>query len=114
MRIEWDKLFGFSVPPLELVVRGSVMFLFLWVLFRVVIKRRVGAIGTYTSVSDAVVVVTTIVLWNHLFDWLAFRSAWLQRLLEPSALLVIDRGAILWRNLRLEFISRAELDAKLR
>jgi len=27
------------------VVRGSAMYLFLWLLFRVVIKRRVGAIG---------------------------------------------------------------------
>src|SRR5207249_10369591 len=45
MRVEWDQLFGFTVPPLELVVRGTAMFLFLWFLFRVVIKRRVGAIG---------------------------------------------------------------------
>ena len=45
MNLEWDQLFGFSVPPLELVVRGSAMYLFLWLLLRVVIKRRVGAIG---------------------------------------------------------------------
>ena len=134
MRIEWDQLFGFSVPPLELVVRGSVMFLFLWLLFRVVIKRRVGAIGmadllvlviiadaaqngmagTYTSVSDAVVVVSTIVLWNYLFDWLAFHYDWMQRLLEPPPLLVIDHGKILWRHMRLELLSRSELEAKLR
>ncbi len=134
MRIEWDQLFGFSVPPAELIVRGSVMFLFLWFLFRVVIKRRVGAIGmadllvlviiadaaqngmagTYTSVSDAVVVVTTIVLWNYLFDWLAYRLAWMRRLLEPSPLLVVDHGRILWRHLRMELISKQELEAKIR
>ena len=134
MHIEWDQLFGFSVPPLELIVRGSVMFLFLWLLFRVVIKRRVGAIGmadllvlviiadaaqngmagTYTSVSDAVVVVSTIVLWNYLFDWLAFRYDWMQRLLEPSPLLVVDHGRILWRHMRMELLSRTELEAKLR
>ena len=34
-----------SVPPAEFFVRGTVMFLFLWLLFRVVIKRRIGAIG---------------------------------------------------------------------
>ena len=134
MHIAWDQLFGFSVPPLELIVRGSVMFLFLWVLFRVVIKRRVGAIGmadllvlviiadaaqngmagTYTSVSDAGVVVSTIVLWNHLFDWLAFRFDWMQRLLEPAPLLVVDGGRILWRHMRMELLSRQELDAMLR
>jgi uncharacterized membrane protein YcaP (DUF421 family) len=88
MAIEWDKLFGFTVAPLELVLRGSVMFLFLRLLFRVVTRRRVGAMGmagTYTSISDAVVVVGTIVLWNHFFCWLGFRSAWMQRLLGLEA-----------------------------
>ncbi len=86
MSVEWDQLFGFSVPPLELVVRGTAMFFFLWLLFRVVIKRRIGAIGmadllvlviiadaaqngmagSYTSVTDACVLVSTIVLWNYL------------------------------------------------
>ena len=45
MMIDWRALFGFSVPPIELVVRGTAMYFFLWLLFRVVIKRRIGAIG---------------------------------------------------------------------
>ncbi len=134
MSVEWDQLFGFSVPPLELVVRGTAMFFFLWLLFRVVIKRRIGAIGmadllvlviiadaaqngmagSYTSVTDAGVLVSTIVLWNYLFDWLAFRFPALQRLLEPPPLLVVEDGHILWRNMRLELLSRQELEAKLR
>jgi uncharacterized membrane protein YcaP (DUF421 family) len=134
MSLDWGELFRFSVPPLELVVRGSVMFLFLWLLFRVVIKRRVGAMGmadllvlviiadaaqngmagTYTSISDAMLVVGTIVAWNHFLDWLAYHFPLLQRLLEPRALLVVENGRILWRNMRVELISRQELEAKLR
>jgi len=134
MSVEWDQLFGLSVPPLELVVRGSAMYLFLWLVFRVLIKRRVGAIGmadllvlviiadaaqngmagTYTSVTDAFIVVSTIVLWNLLFDWLAFHSPAMQRLLEPAPLLVVEHGRILWRNMRMELLSRQELEAKLR
>src|SRR5258708_13558324 len=88
MSVEWDQLFGFSVPPLELVVRGTAMFFFLWLLFRVVIKRRVGAIGmadllvlgiiadaaqngmacSYPPITPACLLCRTIVLWNHLFD----------------------------------------------
>ena len=34
MNIEWMKLFGLSIPLGELVVRGSVMFVFLWLLLR--------------------------------------------------------------------------------
>jgi uncharacterized membrane protein YcaP (DUF421 family) len=134
MAIRWQDLFGFSVPPLELVIRGSAMFLFLFALFRIVIKRRIGAIGMadllvlviiadaaqngmageYRSVSDGAVLVATIVAWNHLIDWITFRSSWLQRLLEPAPLLLIDRGRVLWRHLRLELVSEQELRSKLR
>src|SRR5689334_4844537 len=132
--MDWSKIFGLSVPLAELLVRGTVMFLFLYVLFRVVIKRRVGALGMgdllvlviiadaaqngmageYTSVTDAIVLVSTIVAWNHLFDWLGFRFPWLEKWLQPGPLLLVDRGRILWRNMRLELISEAELRAKLR
>jgi len=134
MHPDWQSLFGLSVPLAELLVRGSAMFLFLWLLFRLVIKRRVGAIGMadllvlviiadaaqnamageYTSISDGMVLVATICGWNYLLDWLGFRFPWLQRLLEPAPLLVVERGQILWRNMRMELLSREELDAKLR
>lgn len=134
MTIDWSALFRFSVPPMELVVRGTAMYFFLWLLFRVVIKRRVGAIGMadllvlviiadaaqnamageYTSITDGALLVGVFVGWNYFFDWLGFRFPGLQAWLEPPPLLVIDRGRILWRNLRLELISRQELEAKLR
>jgi uncharacterized membrane protein YcaP (DUF421 family) len=53
-------------------------------------------------------------VWNVLLDWLAFRFPRMQRLLEPAPLLVVDRGRILWRHMRIELISREELEAKLR
>ena len=112
MHADWQSLFGLTVPFAELVVRGSAMFLFLWLLFRLVIKRRVGAIGMadllvlviiadaaqnamageYTSISDGMVLVGTIVAWNYALDWLGFRYPALQRLLEPPPLLVVEHG----------------------
>ena len=132
--VEWAKLFSLSLPLAELLVRASATYLFLYVLFRVVIKRRVGALGMadllvlvivadaaqnamageYRSVSDGFVVVGTIVGWNYLFDWLAFRFRRVEKLLQPAPLLLVDRGRILWRNMRLELISEDELRAKLR
>ena len=41
MSLDWGGMFGLSVSPLELIIRGSAMYLFLFVLFRVVIRRRV-------------------------------------------------------------------------
>ena len=118
-----------TVSPLELVVRGSAMYLFLFVLFRVVVKRRIGAIGMadllvlvlvsdaaqngmageYRTVTDGVILVTTIIVWELAIDWLAYTFPWLQGLLQPPPLLLIDRGKVLWRNLRKELISDMEL-----
>jgi uncharacterized membrane protein YcaP (DUF421 family) len=134
LSVDWAELFRLSVPPAELIVRGSAMYLFLFVLFRVVVKRRIGTIGMadllvlviiadaaqngmageYRSVTDGFVLVTTIVAWNYLIDWLTWRSPAMRRLLEPAPLLLIDRGRILWRHLRIEYVSEDELKAKLR
>ncbi len=132
--VDWAELFSLSVPLGELLVRASAMYLFLYLLFRVVIKRRVGAIGMadllvlvivadaaqngmageYRSISDGFVVVGTIVAWNYFFDWLAYRFPRLEQWLQPAPLPLVHRGRILWRNMRLELISEAELRAKLR
>jgi len=132
--MQWSEIFGVSVSPLELVTRGSAMYLFLFVLFRVVVKRRIGAVGMadllvlvlvsdaaqngmageYRTVTDGVILVTTIIVWELAIDWLAYTFPWLQGLLQPPPLLLIDRGRVLWRNLRKELISDMELRAKLR
>ena len=80
------------------------MYVFLFLLFRVVVKRRVGAVGMgdilvlviiadaaqngmsgeYRSVTEAFILVGTIIGWNTLIDWLTFRSEWLHVKRRPS------------------------------
>jgi uncharacterized membrane protein YcaP (DUF421 family) len=132
--VDWQEIFGFSLSPWELVIRGSAMYLFLFVLFRVVVRRRVGAVGMadililvivadaaqngmsgeYRSVSEAFVLVGTLIAWNMLIDWLTYRFPRLQAVLEPPPLLLIDKGRVLQRHLRHEFVSEEELKSKLR
>src|SRR5690242_12598936 len=110
--MDWRSIFGLSVPLPELLVRGTAMYFFLYALFRVVIKRRIGAIGMadllvlviiadaaqngmageYTSVTDAVILVSTIVAWNYFFDWLAFRFPSVERWLQPAPLVLVRHG----------------------
>jgi uncharacterized membrane protein YcaP (DUF421 family) len=47
-------------------------------------------------------------------DWANYRSAALERLLQPPPLVLVRNGRILHRHLRMEFISEKELRAKLR
>jgi uncharacterized membrane protein YcaP (DUF421 family) len=134
MTLDWQALFGFSVAPLELVVRGSAIYWFLFAIFRVVLRRDVGAIGVadvlllvlvadaaqnamageYRSISDGIVLVSTIIGWNVAIDWLAYRFPHARWMLEPPALALVRDGRILHRNLRREYITIDELRAKLR
>ncbi len=38
--IDWEHLFTPDAPPLELVLRGSIMYLVLFVMLRVILKRQ--------------------------------------------------------------------------
>jgi len=134
MSPDWGAMFGLSVSPVELIVRGSAMYLFLFVLFRVVIRRRVGAVGMadilvlviiadaaqngmsgeYKSVTDGAILVGTIVAWDYLIDWLNYHVPALRGWLEPPPLLLIRDGRVIRRNLRHEFVTEDELKSKLR
>ena len=130
--MEWSEIFGISVSPLELIVRGSAMYLFLFVLFRFVIRRRIGSVGMadilvivadaaqngmsgeYKSVTEAVILVSTLIAWNLIIDRLNYHVPALRPILEPPPLLLSDNGKVLWRNLRHEQVSEDELKTKLR
>lgn len=134
MSPDWAHLFGFGVSPLELVVRGTAIYWFLFLLFRFVLRRDIGSIaiadvllvvliadasqnamaGGYDSISEGMVLVATIGGWNYLIDWLSYHSPLLRRVMEPAPLKLIDHGRLLRKNLRAEMVTLDELQAKLR
>lgn len=134
MPIDWTELFSLTVSPLELIVRGSLIYLFLFFVFRGILQRDIGSVGVadvlvlvlisdaaqnamaaeYRSVTDGLILISTILGWNLLFDYLAFRFPRLRRLLQAPELPLIRNGKVIQRNLRREFMSMDELLAKLR
>lgn len=132
--LDWGELFGFSVPPAEILVRGTAMYWFLFLLFRFVVRRELGGIGVgdilimvivadasqnamageYKSVTDGFLLVGTLISWNVLLDWAAFHFPWLRTFLKPPSLLLVKHGRLLKNNMRREFISEDELWVKLR
>lgn len=127
-------MFGLTVNPLELIVRGTVMYLFIFAVFRVLLRRSVGAIGMadvlvlvliadaaqggmsgdYKSIPDGMILVATIIGWNVLFDWAAFRFPRIGKLVEPAPIALVEHGRINRRSLREEFLAEDELMSKLR
>jgi uncharacterized membrane protein YcaP (DUF421 family) len=132
--MSWAEIFALSASPLEPIIRGTVMYLALFVLFRLVIRRRIGAVGMSDillvviiadaaqnglsgeahSVTEALLVVGTIFFWNWVIDWLNYNVPALRKLLEAPPLPLIEHGRLLRRNLRHEYVTLDELEAKLR
>lgn len=132
--VDWGRLFIPELSPLEIFVRGTVMYLALFVLLRLVLKREAGAVGItdllvvvlladaaqnamaaeYTSLPDGVLLVATIVFWAHALNWLGFRVPLIQRLVHPRALPLVKDGRMLRRNMRHELITADELVSQLR
>jgi uncharacterized membrane protein YcaP (DUF421 family) len=129
-----SSVFKMTMPIVELFVRGSVMFWFLVLVFRVVLRRDVGSmgmtdflfvvllgdaaqngmIGDATSATDAVVLISTLVFWNVAIDWATWRWPSLEKLFAARRLTLVRNGKRNRRNMRREFISDAELMSKVR
>ena len=132
--LDWQQVFGIEKSLVELFVRGTVMYWFLFLMFRFVMRRDVGAIGIadvlliviiadasqnamsddYASVTEGMVLVGTLIFWNVLTNWLNFRLPKFQKFAEPEPLLLIRDGRLLEGNLRREMLTRDELLSKLR
>ncbi len=131
---DWDKIFSFSVSPLELLVRGTVMYLCLFIGLRLALKRTSAQFGLsdlllivliadasqnalageYRSVPDGLVLVAALIFWNVAIDFLGFRFKAFERLVHPPALRLVENGVPLRRNMRKELITMDELMSQLR
>ena len=127
-------LFEIHVPVTELMLRGTLVYWLLFLIFRFVLRRDVGAVGIadilllvivadaaqnamsggYDTFSEGAILVLTIVGWNWLLDFLSWRFPSVRRFASPQRLTLIQRGVPQRRNLRREFITMDELNEKLR
>jgi uncharacterized membrane protein YcaP (DUF421 family) len=134
LSVDLEELFSLSVSPAELIIRGTAMYWFLFLLFRFVVRRDAGSVGLadmliivivadasqnamsgeYETISDGMILVATLIGWNVLLDWLSFRFVSVRHVIQPPPLLLVKHGRLIWRNMRREFISEAELTSKLR
>ena len=132
--MDWKSIFYPDTPLLEIILRGSLMYIALFAMLRVILKRQTGTLGMtdlllitlladaaqnamageYKSLPDGIVLVATIIFWNYAFDWLSFKYEWFARLIEQPPLPLIKNGKMLRRNMRQEFITEDELMSQLR
>ena len=132
--IDWQSILVPRHSLLDLFLRGTIMYLVIFVLLRLVLRRQVGDIGTSDvlvivllaevsgnamaanaeSVSEGAILVGTILLWSYLIEWVQFRFPAVERLIREPKLKLIDNGRLLRGNMRREFVTQEELLAQLR
>lgn len=131
---EVANLFAREFPVWHMVVRGTVVYWFLLLVFRFILRRDIGSMGVadllfvvlvadassnamqgeYKSVDDGLVLLATLVAWNFALDWLSFHFDSVARFLEPRPEVLIRNGRLNRRALRREMIRTDELRGKLR
>jgi uncharacterized membrane protein YcaP (DUF421 family) len=131
--MDWRSMFVPTESILEVIVRGTIMFFGMYILLRV-FRRQSGSVGIADllvivviadaaqngmagdskSITEALILIGTIVVWDWFFDWLGFKSQLFGRILQPPELLLIKNGKMIKKNLDQEFITEEELLAQLR
>jgi uncharacterized membrane protein YcaP (DUF421 family) len=111
---DWQQLVIPSGPLLVLVVRGTMMYLALFIMLRIVLKRPTagvsmpdvllivliadaaqnGMANDYKSVMEGLVLVATILFWRCALNWLEFHVPVLGKLMEPAQLLLVENGRL--------------------
>lgn len=132
--IDWVSIFAFDTPALEIIARGTVMYLMLFLLLRAILKRQAGTVGMtdllvivliadaaqnamaadYRTIPDGLLLVTTLIFWNVVLEWLGYHFPIIQYWIHPPPLLLVKDGKIIYRNMRREFITEEELMSQVR
>ena len=132
--IEWADLLIPTHSLAEIVLRGTVMYLALFLILRFLMLRQTSTIGIadilvivviadaaqngfakeYKSITEGVLLVLTIVFWDRLLNWLSYRFKGFEHLLAPAPLVLIESGRMNRRNMRKELITEEELRSQMR
>jgi uncharacterized membrane protein YcaP (DUF421 family) len=131
---DWSSILTFEMPIAEIFLRGTLTYLGLFLLLRIILKRQAGAMttadllvvvliadaaqngmaGDYQTVPDGLLLVATILFWNYMLDALGYYIPFIGRFVHPSPLPLIENGKVNHRNRRQEFLTMEELKSQLR
>jgi len=131
---DWSAMFRPELALGEVVLRGTIMYLFLFLVMRFMLKRQGGAInladllvvvavvdgaapafsGKAESITESVVFVLTILFWSYGLNWASYRFRPLRFLTAAPPLVLVKDGRIQHANMRASLMSREELMQQLR
>ncbi len=131
--VDWQQVFVPQTPLLEIVIRGAITYLALYALLRFV-RRQAGSLSTndllvlvliadaaqnamageYKSLTDGLLLVAVIVGLANLINWLGYHVGWMQPLVYPPAVPLVNDGVPNVAELRRYLVTHEELLTQLR
>lgn len=132
--MDWESTFVPSTSAVELILRGAVIYLAVFVMMRIAGRRESGELNTTDlilvvilseaasvgiggkahSIGDSLIIVATIILLNTALDAASYRWKWVAKLLKPRPKPLIVDGVLNLRTARSEMITRDEIRSQLR
>ena len=131
--VDWGSLFVPQNPLAEVIVRGTLIYLLLFLVLRFFLNRQAGAVGNpdilvivliveattdamgkNESVTEAALLIGTVMAWSYGLQWLSFRVPRLRFLVSSPKVKLIENGQVLRRNMRRELVTDEELMSLLR
>lgn len=129
----WHDIWALETPLLELLARAAVLYLGILLILRIMPRRTGGelatmdlvlillvtecaahSLGDYTSLSDGLVMIVSVMGLNYLVNALSYRCKWLERVVSSPPIPIVRDGELLRRNMRREFLTEEELMSHLR
>jgi uncharacterized membrane protein YcaP (DUF421 family) len=123
-----------TTPWFELFIRGSCIYIFMFVLLRIWGKKHLGEMTPFDfilllfmseavqnslvdddkSIFGGMIVILTFLFWNVLLNKLTYRSRKLEKLIEGNPKILIQNGKLFGEVLSREEITIQELHEALR
>lgn len=133
LNIDWQQMFVPEQSILSMVIRGTIMYLGMFVLLRI-FRRQAGSVsiadllliviiadaaqngmaGEAKSITEALVLIGVIIFWDYFIDWLGFKSDIMSKVLEPQPVLLVKNGRMHRKNMDKELITDDEIQTQLR
>ncbi len=127
-------MFALETPLWEIFIRGSLVYLAVALMIRLVPKRHAGnlspndlvalivvgnlaggaIIGEAKAIPDLLMLIVIVLAWDYAFNLMEYYFPRLRRVVQHSPTLLIHDGVLLKDNLRKEKLTEEELDACLR
>jgi uncharacterized membrane protein YcaP (DUF421 family) len=114
---------------MQIVIRASVMFLFVWLVMRAMGRKELAQLSSFelillivtgdliqqavtqqdNSIAGAVTAISTITLWMLLFSFASFKNRSIRKLIEGKPVVVVSDGKPLEAMLRYERLTVDEV-----